>query len=159
MSSWELYSKTDEYMKLVRNPSKAEKETGKYFPRLTGYKRRFSQDANVRMEFSVPKLIFLNNLDELENKDFSKVIDTLQDRLQTMGVIVSKIILQNASVSSVHFSKNIKLEDGYTASHLICEMNKVNLRKSFDLRRQDISMMGRAYMLIPPRISLLFTTR
>lgn len=135
VSSWELYSKTDEYEKYVRNPSKAERETGKYFPRLTGYKRRFSQDANIRMEFSVPKLIFLNNLDELEDKDFSEVISTLQERLRTMGVIVTKSVLQNASVSSVHFSKNIKLEDGYTTNHLISEMNKVNLRKSFDFTR------------------------
>lgn len=52
-----------------------------------------------------------------------------------MGIIVSKIVLENASVSSVHFGKNIKLEDGYTANHLISEMNKVNLRKSFDFAR------------------------
>jgi hypothetical protein len=134
--TWNLHSDTDQYKKFVKNPSKRDLDSGLYFPRLTGYKRKsFAQDANVRIEFSVPKLLFLNNLDELENKDFPKVIDTLQDRLKTMGVVVSKAILQNASVSSVHFSKNIKLEDGYTASHLICEMNKVNLRKSFDFAK------------------------
>lgn len=135
VASWELYSKTDQYAKFVRNPSRAEKETGKYFPRLTGYKRQFSQEANVRMEFSAPKLLYLNNLEELENKDFPKVIEALQDRLKTMGVIVTKLVLQNASVSSVHFSKNIVLQDGYTVSHLISEMNKVNLRKSFDFAK------------------------
>lgn len=135
VSSWELYSKTDQYSKLVRNPSKAEKETGKYFPRLTGYKRQFSQEANVRIEFSVPKLLYLNNLEELEDKDFPKVIEVLQDRLRTMGVIVTKSVLENASVSSVHFSKNIVLQDGYTVNHLISEMNKVNLRKSFDFTK------------------------
>ncbi len=135
VSGWELYSNTEQYEKYVRNPNKAEKETGKYFPRLTGYRRRFSQEANIRMEFSVPKLLYLNNLDELEDKDFPKVIDVLQERLKTMGVIVSKLILQNAPVSSVHFSKNILLQDGYTANHLISEMNKVNLRKSFDFAR------------------------
>lgn len=135
ISNWELYSKTNQYEKYVRNPNKAEKETGKYFPRLTGYKRRFSQDANVRMEFSAPKLLYLNNLDELEDKDFSKVVETLRERLETMGVILAKSILENAPISSVHFSKNIRLEDGYTANHLINEMNKVNLRKSFDFAR------------------------
>lgn len=133
--SWEMYSKTDDYTKYVRNPSKAEKETGKYFPRLTGYERRFSQDANVRMEFSVPKLLYMNNLDELEDKDFSEVIKKLQKRLETMGVVVAKSVLECASVSSVHFSKNILLQDGYTASHLISEMNKVDLRKSFDFTK------------------------
>lgn len=135
ISSWELYSKTEQYAKYVRNPRKAEKETGLYFPRLTAYHRQFSQDANVRMEFSVPKLLFLNNLDELEDSDFPKVIEVLQKRLETMGVIASKQILENASISSIHFSKNIILQDGYTASHLISEMNKVNLRKSFDFAK------------------------
>ena len=134
-SSWELYSKTEQYSKFVRNPSKAEKETGNYFPRLTGYKRRFSQDANVRMEFSVPKLLYLNNLEELEDKDFPKVIEALQERLKTMGVIITKSVLENAPISSVHFSKNILLQDGYTANHLISEMNKVDLRKSFDFAK------------------------
>ena len=134
--SWNLYSRTDQYDKFVKNPSKRDADSGLYFPRLTGYKRKgYLQDANVRIEFSVPKLVFLNNLDELEEKDFANVIDTLQDRLKTMGIIINKNVLQNASVSSVHFGKNIKLEDGYTATHLISEMNKVNLRKSFDFAR------------------------
>jgi len=135
VSNWDLYSKSEQYSKFVRNPSKTEKSTGKYFPRLTGYKRRFSQEANVRVEFSAPKLLFLNNLDELEDKDFSIIVVTLQDRLLDMGVIVSKSIIQNASVSSIHFSKNILLKDGYTASHLISEMNKVNLQKIFDFAK------------------------
>jgi len=135
IASWELYSKTDQYSKYVRNPSKAEKDTGKYFPRLTGYSRQFSQDANVRLEFSVPKLLYLNNLDELEEKDFPQVLKVLQERLQLMGVIVPRTLLENASVSSVHFSKNIQLEDGYTVSHLISEIGKVDLRKSLDFAK------------------------
>ncbi len=87
------------------------------------------------MEFSVPKLIYLNNLNELEDKDFTEVIEILQERLKTMGVIVTKEVLENASVSSVHFSKNILLQDGYTSSHLISEMNKVNLQKRFDFAK------------------------
>ena len=134
-SKWDLNSSADQYERFVRNPSKEEKETGNYYPRLTGYSRRFSQDANIRIEFSVPKLLYLNNLDELEDKDFSKVIEVLQERLREMGLIVSKSVLENASVSSVHFSKNILLQDGYTASHLISEMNKVNLTKTFDFAK------------------------
>jgi hypothetical protein len=135
VASWELYSKTDQYSKFVRNPTKAEKDTGKYFPRLTGYTRKFGQDENVRIEFSVPKLLFLNNLEELEDKDFRLVIETLQARLKTMGVLALAPLLENAVVSSIHFSKNIQLKDGYTVNHLISEMNKVNLRKSFDFAR------------------------
>lgn len=134
--TWNLHSKTDQYDKFVKNPSKRDLDSGLYFPRLTGYRRKsYGQDANVRIEFSIPKLLYLNNLDELEDKDFPEVIETLKDRLQTMGIVVSKSILEKASVSSVHFSRNIQLEDGYTVTHLISEMNKVNLRKSFDFAK------------------------
>lgn len=135
VSSWELYSKTDQYLKFVRNPSKIEKSTGNYFPRLTGYKRKFSQEANVRIEFSVPKLVYLNNLDELEDRDFPRVIEMLQERLADMGVILTKSVIEKAAVSSVHFSKNILLKDGYTVNHLISELNKIDLRKSFDFAK------------------------
>jgi hypothetical protein len=132
---WELYSKTEQYDKFVRNPTKAMLDTGLYFPRLTGYRRKFRNDANVRIEFSMPKLLYLNNLDELEDKDFGEVIRSLRARLRIMGIIVMTTVLERAPVSSVHFSKNIQLKDGYTTNHLISEMNKVDLRKSFDFAR------------------------
>lgn len=144
VSSWDLYSSTDQYKKFVRNPNKAEKGSEKYFPRLTGYSRRFGQDANVRIEFSVPKLVFLNNLEELEDSDFELVIETLQERLRDLGVIVSKNILENASVSSVHFSKNIPLKNGYTVNYLISEMGKVNLRKDLDVGRKTFINDGQS---------------
>ncbi len=131
--TWNLQSRTGRYDKFVRNPPKNAHANGLYFPRLTGYKR--GQDETVRIEFSAPKLLYLNNLDELQDDDFSSVIETLCKRLQMMGVVATEELLKSASVTSVHFSKNILLEDGYTASHLISEMNKVNLRKSFDFAR------------------------
>lgn len=135
-STWNLHAKTEHYEKFVKNPSKSNTASGKYFPRLTGYNRKgFGKGFNIRIEFSAPKLLFLNNLDELEEKDFPKVITALQLRLYEMGVNVSKHVLEKASVSSVHFAKNIQLKDGYTASHLISEMNKVDIRKSFDFAR------------------------
>jgi hypothetical protein len=135
ISGWDLYSQTEFYSKYVRNPSKVEKETGKYFPRLTGYKRMFGQDANIKIEFSIPKLLYLNNLDEVEDKDFDEVVNVLIARLDTMGIFVSRSVLETASVSSVDFSRNILIEGGYTVNYLISELNKVNLRKSFDFTR------------------------
>jgi len=135
VSGWDLYSRTDHYKKFVRNPSKIEKDTGNYFPRLTGYQRRFGNEANIKIEFSAPKILFLNNLDELEDKDFPKVVEVLQERLKDMGVILTKSVIENAPVSSVHFSKNILLRDGYTATHVISELGKIDLNKSFDFAK------------------------
>ncbi|MCF7843666.1 hypothetical protein K9M47_02080 [Candidatus Gracilibacteria bacterium] len=144
VSSWELYANTEQYQKFVRNPTKVQKETGRYFPRLTGYKRGFSQDAYIRVEFSVPKLIFLNNLNELEDKDFDLVIEILQERLKDMGVIASKNLLINAPISVVHFSKNILLKNGYTSSYILSEISKVNLNKRFDMAKTRFTNSGEA---------------
>lgn len=144
VSNWELYSKTDTYQKFIRNPTKVEKATGKYFPRLTGYKRRFGDDANVRIEFSVPKLLLLNNLDEVSEKDFPLIVSILYDRMSEMGVVVGKSVLKNAKVSSVHYSKNIHLTDGFTASYVISEINKISVRKSFDFSKARFANDGQS---------------
>lgn len=135
VASWDRYARTEQYQSYVRNPRNVEKETGKYFPRLTSFKRWFGQDSNIRIEFSAPKLLYMNNLDELEDKDFPQVIGVLRDRLKTMGIDIEKAVLEDAPVSSVHFSRNIELVGGYTASYLIAEMNKVNLSKNLDFAR------------------------
>lgn len=133
---WELHSKTKQYEKVIRNPSKEEKNTNKYFPKITGYTRKYpSFSKKVRIEFSAPKLIYLNNLEELEDKDFPLVIKTLQERLQIMGVNAPLSVLENASISSIHFSKNILLKDNYTVNYVISEINKINVCQSLDLSR------------------------
>ncbi len=129
---WDLQSKTKNYSKHVRNPSKVDKDSGLYFPRLTVYSGRFGQPPSVKIEFSVPKLIFNNNVEELSDQHFNDVIDALQDRLEKMGVRVFRQVLMSAPISTVHFSKNFLLTDGYTSSYIISELKKIDLRKSFD---------------------------
>lgn len=132
---WDMHSKTDNYQKFVRNPSKKDKASGMYFPRITLFKRRFERFQNVKIEFSAPKLLYNNNLEELTDDDFEKVVDALLDRLKHMGVRIFRHHVVNAKVSAMHFSKNIQLTEGYTSSHIISEIGKIDLRKSFDFAR------------------------
>ncbi len=133
--NWDMYSKTDHYKKFVRNPSKKEKATGLYFPRLTRFERKTAILQNVKIEFSAPKLLYGNNLEELIDSDFDRVLETLRDRLVRMGIRLFQHSLEGAKVSAIHYSKNILLTDGYTASHLITEIGKIDLRRSFDFAR------------------------
>src|ERR1700722_13837972 len=100
---WDQQSKTAYYAKFVRNPSKRDLESGLYFPRLTGIKRNINGkiDASIKVEFSIPKLLFLNNLDEVEEKNFDLVISTLRDRLLVMGIAVPEKYLRYAPVNAV----------------------------------------------------------
>lgn len=144
---WNLQSSTNIYDKFVRNPSAYDLAHGAYFPRLTGYKRKgkgSEWESSIRIEFSVPKLLYDNNLDELEEKDFDRVFDVLKDRLDRMGLIVTKKQLENAPITTVHYSKNIVLTGGYSAQFVIRELHKINLNKRFDLTRARFANDGQS---------------
>ncbi len=132
--NWELQSQTKAYTKFVKNPTPSQLASGSYFPRLTGYNRG-GVAPTLKIEFSAPKLLYKNNLDELENSDFEKVVEVLRARLKTMGLQVFTHDIENATVAAVHYSKNIEINDGYTAQYVIGELSKINLNKRFDLTR------------------------
>lgn len=135
-SFWTPAKSASGYIRYINNISEGQNKDQLHFPKLTALQgKKVLREGIVKIEFSVPKLLFSNNLEELEERNFQDVIDILQERLRVMGVEASQEILKNAPVSSIHFSKNILLSDGYTASHLISQMNKVNLPKVFDMTR------------------------
>ena len=123
------------FAKWINNPTAEDKKNGVYKPRLTLNRRGWEQ--TLRIEFSAPKLLFGNNLEESEEKDFDLIINTLWNRLKEMGVIVYSNDLKNAEVLSFHPSKNILLSNGCTSSFAIRQLNKVNVGKRFDIDVKD----------------------
>lgn len=116
-----------------------------YFPRLTVTPRwNHGLQIPLRIEFSVPKLVLGNNLDELEEKDWDRVITTLKSKLSQMGVKVFSAQLENAAVSAVHFSKNIVLTDHYTATMAIKTLGKLDVSKRLDLNHRHFQNDGHA---------------
>jgi len=146
-STWSLQSHTEEYDKFVRNPTKLQKESGNYYPRLTGYKRKYRDERNVKIEFSIPKIIYNNNLDEVEENQFDEVVNALKNRLREMGIVATENTIKNAGVSSIHYSKNIILEDGYTVNQVISELNKIDLKKTFDFAKARFINDGQSLYL------------
>ena len=59
------------------------------------------------VRFSVPKLIYGDNLREVTDPQFQTVCQTLQNKLQRMGVKVDLFAIQHAQVEQVHYGKNI----------------------------------------------------
>ena len=134
-SEWNLQSRTRQYEKFIRNPTKKDEGSGLYFPRLTLYRRAAKQIPSIRIEFSAPKLIYNNNLQELQNTDFEIVVTTLNDRLERMNVFITRENIVNAKVSAIHYAKNIKLDNGYTSTYVISQIAKINVRKTFDFTK------------------------
>ena len=133
------------FAKWINNPTAEDKKSGVYKPRLTLNRRGWEQV--LRIEFSAPKLIFNNNLEELEENDFDLVINTLWNRLREMGVMVYSKDLESAEVLSFHPSKNIQLNNGYTSSFVIRELNKIDIEKRFDIDVKDYRNGGQCLQL------------
>ena len=147
-----LYKSSDYYrlgsrsnMVCKQNPTPSELKAGIYKPRLTVTKRmnKLHQfEITMKVEFSIPKLLFGNNFDELEEADFEKVIQVLKQKLRDMGVYIFEHLIINAPVSAVHYGKNIPLTD-YTIPYTYLEMlSKVNINQRLDLNQTDFRNEG-----------------
>jgi len=121
------------FAKSVNNPTRTDFLQNKYMPRLTYLTRGGKRYLTI--EFSAPKLIYGENLSEVEDTQFEDIIDILQSKVRSMGVNVTSVALKKAPVLALHPSKNIKLKDGYTSSYIISELSKVNIDKRLDLAK------------------------
>jgi hypothetical protein len=133
------------FLKCVQNPTSKELKNGIYKPRLTVTRRmsnEFGFIVTLRIEFSIPKLLFGNNFDEVSEGQFGQIIDRLYNSLYSMGVIVAPHVLREAPVSSVHYSKNMALTDYSTPYNILKELSKINLNQKLDLNQTDFRNEG-----------------
>lgn len=113
------------------------KSKDQYFPRLTLSRipTQYGVIISLRIEASLPKLVYGNNFEELGGADLSKVAWLLFWRLLEMGVKTSHQDLLKANVSAIHYSKNIMLGKYATCSMIITELQKANISKRLDINR------------------------
>jgi hypothetical protein len=134
------------FINCVHNPLKSELAQGIYKPRLTLTKRkmRHGYDYSLRIEFSAPKLKYGNNFDELTDADFLFLINKLHPMLREMGIKTTVEHLRKATVSAVHYSKNMRLADFTTCSMVIGELGKIDLTTRLDSNKTDYRNTGSA---------------
>jgi len=140
-----------------QNPTKKELALGIYKPRLTLFssfaKASFDKQQQssstpkkfLKIELSLPKLIFGNNFEELTQKQFPDLVQKLQFILQNMGIAIDIKTLVHASVCSIHFSKNIPLTDGSIPYHYISKIEQANIKLSLDINQTDYRNKGHSY--------------
>lgn len=130
-----------------QNPTKKELNNGIYKPRLT-LSNRFTGSGRqilLKVELSLPKLLFGNNFNELQFKDFKTVVDKLATVLDTMGITIRPEALSKAPVSAIHYSKNIILTDGSMPYHFIQKIKEANIPFSMDVNQTDYRNEGHSY--------------
>ncbi|MBN1783808.1 MAG: hypothetical protein JW812_02475 [Alphaproteobacteria bacterium] len=139
-------SKQSGSIKCIQNPTKKEMRAGVYKPRLTLFKRITTAGfvTFLYIEFSAPKLIYGNNFEECSDMDFEEILKTLHEKLIEMSVSVSMEVLKEASVSAVHYAKNIQLENGVSSSLIINKISKLDISKRLDAGSTDFRNNGQA---------------
>jgi len=152
-SAEKILKEEGSFRKYINNPSKIDKEKWGYMPRLTIIIR--SYQIYLKIEFSVPKLLFGNNLDEVEEDNFEKIISKLQKIIEGMGVRLWSYQIERAEVTTFHPSKNILLSKGYTSSFVIRELSKINLNQRLDLEKVSFRNNGESLQLYANRHSLV----
>ncbi len=138
------------YMTCKQNPTSSELHSGYYKPRLTLTKRILGKGKlglALKIELSLPKLMFGNNFDELTVSDFDLVAEKLLKVLKEMGVYVFMYVLKNAPISSVHYSKNVPLTDGRTPHYFLNKLSEANTSMLLDVNKSDYRNDGHLYKL------------
>lgn len=143
--AYPYYKLSGGYFNCVQNPTTKEMREGNYKPRLTLSKRivQCGFSVTLKIEFSAPKLLFGNNFDELETKDFNKVLTVLHRKLKEMYIDIDKEKLKYAQVTGIHYGKNIKIEDA-SASLIINTIQKLDISKRLDAGSTDFRNNGHA---------------
>jgi len=131
-----------------QNPQKREMRSGIYKPYLTLSPRPTSPgtiEPMLKIELSLPKFFYGNNFDELQYKDFKPLIAKLQKVLCEMGVQTTIENLAQASVSAIHYSKNIPLTDGSTPYHYIQKIREAHVKWALDVNMRDYRNEGHCF--------------
>lgn len=129
------------------NPTNKDIELHGYLPRLTLIKalRKGGFCITLKIEFSVPKLLYGNNFDEVIEPEFGDICWRLIALVKHMGVEISDVkTISNANVSTIHYSKNIILTDYSTPSLYLQELSKVNINRLLDFNQTDFRNEGHA---------------
>jgi len=147
-----IASKTNKKLGIIwkQNPTKKDLKRGDYKPRLTlasriSWHNKNKRETTLKIELSLPKLLFGNNFEELQYKDRFAVIEKLVAALKEMGVTTTQNAIANASVAAIHYSKNIPLIDGATPYHFINKIRNANIPLSLDVNQTDYRNHGHCY--------------
>lgn len=131
-----------------QNPTKTELKKGIYKPRLLLSHRINEQgkhDIGLKIELSLPKLLFGNNFNELQYKDFNAITNKLVETLASMGIITTSEAIANAPLSTIHYAKNFLLTDGSIPYSYLQKIKQANIKLTLDVNQTDYRNEGHCY--------------
>ena len=98
---------------------------GIYRPRIE-YVYPLHRNPTIYIEFSIPKLLFGQNLSEVTEKNYVDVVNKLITILKDLKITVTEDAINNAFVKRVDFSKNYALKEGLTCKDVLSLLSKAS---------------------------------
>ena len=147
------------YKKYTQNSTAKDKKSSIYKPKLTAYQRFDKENKpiyNLHIEFSDPKLIFSNSLQEPDEENLGLTVRLLKRQLWYMGIEVSEEVLLHAIVVKAHFAKNIPLPHPLTAQDAIAGLYKADMGKSKDINMREFRNGGQALYFYATSYNVIF---
>lgn len=144
---------------MVQNPPKPSAADPNHYPHLTISNRLNSYGRSVqslKIQSSLPKLLYGNNFDELSNKDFPQVIAVLKTRLHKMGIEVTEDQISHAEITGIHYGKNFVLTDGRTPKIIIDKLAQGDYSRRLDVEMVKYRNNGLGWKLHTNRYELAF---
>jgi hypothetical protein len=146
------------FQKFIQNATLADKQAGIYLPRLTVYKRfeDYREIYELHIEFSVPKLLNNNSVQEYDEADFDQVISILKSRLAKMEIRIFENLLRKATIVKAHFGKNIVLPSPMTVQDAISTLYKADVGKTKDVNIRHYGNNGQALYFYASSSNIIF---
>lgn len=133
------------YRKSVQNPK--DNNILRKLPRLTGTMRvdeANNRQFNLVIEFSVPKLLWGQSLQELSGTELDRIASIISFELKGMGVEVSEQVIKDSVVVRAHFGKNIPLPSPITAQDALQKLYKADVGRSKHINMREWRNNGQA---------------
>ena len=118
-----------------------------YLPKVDVFevltKARDAVQYILKAEFSAPKLLYRNSLQEVSEKDLDKVLGAFQKALGGVGVAIESDVIADARVSVVNFCKNVLLPQNIRMQEALAELHRVDINKVVDVTLKEEKNGGR----------------
>jgi len=101
----------------------------------------------LRAEFSVPKLIYGNSLQEVSSNDLEKALYAFKKALGNAGIIVESETIANARVSAVHVCKNVMLPRDIRMKEILTELSRTDISKVVDVTKKEFKHGGQSLQI------------
>jgi|SRR3989344_4285426 len=110
----------------------------------------------LKIECSVPKLLFANSIQEAGEVHKEEIFNALKNVLWRVGIQISKEAITDARLATVHLCKNVPLPRDIRMQEALSELGRVDINKTVDITNKEEKNWGRWLQVFSLTIERIF---